>query len=64
MGAGTGPPVAQSSSSAVYTIGRAVPTDLRQVADVAGRDHVGPGSFDVRNLPIEKLSRIAGCSTL
>ena len=49
--AGTGPPVAQSSSSTVCTIGMAVPLrDLRHAADIAGGDHVRPDALDIGDL--------------
>ena len=48
---GIGPPVAQSSSSTVWTIGMAVPlADLRDAADVAGGDEVRPRPLDIGDL--------------
>ena len=56
--AGTGPPVAQSISSTVWTTGmRGAGRDLRDAADIAGGDHVGLEPFDIGDLAVAQPLR-------
>ena len=63
--AGFGPPVAQSSSSTVCTIGMPVPRrDIADAAEIAGGDDVGPQALDVGHLAVAQAARQLGLQHL